>query len=161
MRKLKLDDFKFDHIGIVCKDINKAAKFYTKAFGIKWDKITENDFSTDFTARGKPTPHKSKIAFASMGQIRLELVQIIDGQPIHAEFLKTNGEGIHHLSFLVKDLDGEVSNAEWQGLEVVSYFKVAGIMALAYIDFLNKSGILIELAQENLLEKVQATLANQ
>ena len=41
----------------------------------------------------------------------IELLQPLDDRSPHAEFLATHGEGMHHLAFLVTDLDEELAAA--------------------------------------------------
>jgi hypothetical protein len=43
-----------------------------------------------------------------VGGVQLELVQPVDGPSIYADWLKERNEGIHHLNFLVDDVDETV-----------------------------------------------------
>jgi methylmalonyl-CoA/ethylmalonyl-CoA epimerase len=54
---------------------------------------------------GKPTPFSLRIAFGALGGVLLELLEPLDDRSPHAEFLSANGEGMHHLAFLVADFD--------------------------------------------------------
>jgi len=160
-KKLGLADFKLDHIGVVVKDIEKAVDFYTKAFGMKFEEIAQHQLPPDVITRGKPTPFTMKVTFAPMGTLRLELIQIVEGKTLHTEFLKKHGEGIMHLGFEVADLEKEVANAQAQGLEMICYLKMVGIMAFAYFDSVKTNGVMIELVQEKVREKIMAKLAEQ
>ncbi len=161
MAQLKLDDLKFDHLAIVVKDIEKAVDFYTKAFGLSFEEIAEHALPPDVITRGKPTPYTMKVTFAKMGPIRLELVQVVEGECIYTEFLRDYGEGIHHLGFEVADLEKEVANAEAQGLEMICHLKMVGIMAFAHFDSAKTNGVRIEFVQENVRERIMAKLAEQ
>ncbi|MBE0480662.1 MAG: VOC family protein [Dehalococcoidia bacterium] len=161
MAQLQLDKLKFDHIGLVVKDIDKAVDFYGKAFGLKFDEIAQHQLPPDVITRGKPTPYTMRVTFAPMGPFRLEMVQILEGESLHTEFLKKKGEGVHHLAYEVADLDKEVANAQSQGLEMICYLKMFDIMAFAYFDNLKTNGVLIELVQENVREKLMAKLAGK
>jgi methylmalonyl-CoA/ethylmalonyl-CoA epimerase len=161
MAQLKLDDLKFDHLAIVVKDIEKAVDFYTKAFGLSFEEIAEHALPPDVITRGKPTPYTMKVTFAQMGPIRLELVQVVEGECIYTEFLRDYGEGIHHLGFEVADLEQEVANAEAQGLEMICHLKMVGIMAFAHFDNVKTNGVRIEFVQENVRERIMAKLAEQ
>jgi len=66
-----------------------------------------------------------------------------------------------HLGFEVADLEKEVANAEAQGLELICYLKMVGIMAFAYFDSAKTNGVMIELVQENVRERIMAKLAEQ
>jgi methylmalonyl-CoA/ethylmalonyl-CoA epimerase len=161
MAQLKLGDLKLDHIAIVVKDIQKAVDFYTKAFGLKFEEIAEHALPPDVITRGKPTPYTMRVSFAQMGPVRLEVVQVVEGECIYTEFLKEYGEGIHHLGFEVADLEKEVANAESQGLELICYLKMVGIMAFAHFDATKTNGARIELVQENVRDRIMAKLAEQ
>jgi methylmalonyl-CoA/ethylmalonyl-CoA epimerase len=58
---------------------------------------------------GKPTPFSLRIAFGALGGVLLELLEPLDDQSPHAEFLSANGEGMHHLAFLVTDFDAQLA----------------------------------------------------
>lgn len=161
MAQLELGKLKFDHLAIVVKDIEKAVAYYSKAFGLKFEEIAQHQLPPDVITRGKPTPYTMKVSFAQMGPIRLELVQVVEGECIYTEFLKEHGEGIHHLGFEVADLEKEVANGEAQGLKLICYLKMLGIMAFAHFDAAKTNGVRIELVQENVRERIMAKLAEQ
>jgi methylmalonyl-CoA/ethylmalonyl-CoA epimerase len=161
MAQLKLGDLKFDHLAIVVKDIEKTVDFYTKAFGLSFEEIAEHQLPPDVITRGKPTPYTMKVTFAQMGPIRLEIVQVVEGECIYTEFLREHGEGVHHLGFEVADLEKEVANAEAQGLELICHLKMVGIMAFAHFDNVKTNGVRIELVQENVRDRIMAKLAEQ
>jgi len=161
MAQLELDKLKFDHIAVVVKDIEKAVEYYSKAFGLKFEDIAEHALPPDVITRGKPTPYTMKVTFAHMGPIRLELVQVVEGECLYAEFLREHGEGVHHLGFEAADLEKEVANAEAQGLEMICHLKMVGIMAFAHFDPGKTNGVRLELVQENVRDRIMAKLAEQ
>lgn len=65
----------------------------------------------DALVRGEPAPFSLKIAFGALGGILLELLEPLDDVSPHAEFLSRNGEGLHHLAYLVSDFDGQLAAA--------------------------------------------------
>jgi hypothetical protein len=46
---------------------------------------------------------------ANLGPVEVEINQVIEGDPIHKEFLESRGEGIHHIGIYVQDYDREAS----------------------------------------------------
>jgi methylmalonyl-CoA/ethylmalonyl-CoA epimerase len=58
---------------------------------------------------GKPSPFALKIAFGALGGVLLELLEPLDGNSPHAEFLAARGEGLHHLAYLVPDFDDQLA----------------------------------------------------
>ena len=56
-----------------------------------------------------------KIALAQVGGVQLELVQAVDGPSIYGDWIKERGEGIHHMNFLVDDVDETVESWRKEG----------------------------------------------
>lgn len=80
-----------DHIGIVVKDLDKAIKVYSEAFGLKVKMI---DVLEEFQV---------KIAFIPVGEVLVELLEPIGPGAIR-DFLRKGG-GLHHICFKVTDID--------------------------------------------------------
>ena len=161
MGQLKLNELKLDHMAVVVKDVEKAVDFYSKAFGIEFEEIAQHELPADVITRGKPSPFTMKVTFGQMGPIRLELVQVVEGECLYTEFLRENGEGVHHLGYEVADIEEEIANAEAQGLEMICHLKIVGIMAFAHFDPGKTNGMRIELVQENVRDRIMAKLAEQ
>jgi len=161
MGQLKLNELKLDHMAVVVKDVEKAVDFYSKAFGIEFEEIAQHELPADVITRGKPSPFTMKVTFGQMGPIRLELVQVVEGECLYTEFLRENGEGVHHLGYEVADIEEEIANAEAQGLEMICHLKIVGIMAFAHFDPGKTNGLRIELVQENVRDRIMAKLAEQ
>jgi len=130
-------------LGVVVKDVDEAVKYYSTKFGISPFRVTTVSRSGAIV-HGKPTNYKAKLAFAEMGRLQLELIQILEGETIQKEFLEKRGEGLHHLGFLVKDLEAEV--AKWQklGFSVLQRSKEP---LFAYMDTDRIAGVIFELIQ--------------
>lgn len=104
MSEIKLD--KFDQIGIVVKDIEKAAQLYRALFNFKGNiDIVEQEASV--TCRGEKGTYKMKKIMDFFGDKQLEIVEIIDaeGPNLYSEYLDEGREGLHHLGVYVKDAE--------------------------------------------------------
>jgi catechol 2,3-dioxygenase-like lactoylglutathione lyase family enzyme len=99
-----------DQVAIVVRDVEMVAKNYWNILGIgPWDIYHwESPLVYDFKYYGKPTWPRAKIAITMLGDVMLELCQPVDGDNIYRDYLSEHGEGLHHLNFLVDDVD-EVS----------------------------------------------------
>lgn len=99
-----------DQVAIVVKDLERTVENYWKILGIgPWDIYAwEAPLVYDFKYYGKPTWARSKIAVTMLGSVMLELCQPVEGDSVYRDFLRDHGEGLHHLNFLVDDVD-EVS----------------------------------------------------
>ena len=98
---------KLTHIGLVAKDISRSIKFLSDIWGVdSWTVIEEYEPPKDIILAGGQFKHT--IAFADFGPIQIELIQPLDDRGIWYDFLKTKGEGLHHLCFTVPDWDARV-----------------------------------------------------
>ncbi len=133
-------------IAIVVKSIDKTVEFYTEIFGIGPFEIREVDFP-DATYYGQKAGYRGKRAFAKLGPVTLELIELIEGKTVHEDFLREKGEGLHHIGFLVKDLKKCEGEAEKLGLKVVQGIKREDGSGFAYLDSDRIGGAMFELIQ--------------
>ena len=133
------------HVSIVVQDIEKAAQYYSSAFGIGPFPIREVNMD-GVMVRGKRTTSKTKIALARSGGIRIELIQPIEGENVYTEFLRTKGEGLHHLAFVVDDLEGIVASLAKQGIKPIVSHKESEY-SYVYLDSDQIGGVIFELIQ--------------
>lgn len=135
------------HIGMVVKDMEKAIERFT-ALGIGPFTPRILPAENRETYRGKPfnPAERVTIQITRIGNMELELIQPLDGPSPHREFLEAKGEGIQHLGFMVKDLEGAVKDLTAEGSEVLltSAFPNGG--GVAYLD-LNAADLIVELVQ--------------
>jgi methylmalonyl-CoA/ethylmalonyl-CoA epimerase len=129
-------------IGVVVEDIDRAIAFYESAFGLgPWD-IREVG-APNVWDRGQEKPIKARLAFTNVGQVEVELIQILEGDSLHSEFLREHGEGLHHLGFFVKDFQAKLEQAKAMGFEVLQVDPFG--QAYAYLDTRQPGGIIFEL----------------
>jgi hypothetical protein len=82
------------HVGIAVHDVEKSAAAL-EASGIgPWAIWTIEPAST--IVRGQDVPFSFRVAFAAVGDSNFELIAPLEGESIYVDFLKTNGEGMHH-----------------------------------------------------------------
>ncbi len=138
-------------IGIVVRDIEKAAEYYTSTFGIGPFSIIDVDME-GVLLRGKPISTKIKAAFAQSGPIQIEFIQPVAGENIYTEFLADKGEGLHHLGFQIDDMDSTLATLAQEGIEPV-FYKNLGFMAFAYLNTDTIGGVMFELVWTKKKEK--------
>ncbi len=136
-----------EQVGMVVKDMDKAIEYYRSVFG--WGPFNVSEFELKGCSyRGKPSDCKLKIALTQSGPIEIELIQVLEGETPHTEFLREKGEGLHHLRFSVDDLDGVL--AEWanEGIEPVWYHSMPEIgISWAYLNTDKVGGVMVELIE--------------
>ena len=109
------------HIGIVVEDCERAAAWWERVFGVGPFSIDEYvlDASTHFRFKGKPAEARMKAAIAYSGKVFVELVEVLEGESPHTEFLREHGEGLQHVAFSVEDIQGVVARLATEGLEPI------------------------------------------
>lgn len=130
---------KIDHIGIAVEDLDQAIKLYKEAFGLEPSLIYESEYT------------KAKIAFFLIGETRIELIQPVNPESVVGKFLEKKGEGIHHLSFKVKDVDQSLGELETKGIQLIDKKsrKVRENERVAFLHPKSTNGVLFELIQED------------
>ena len=135
------------HIGVVVRDMNKTIE-RLKALGIGPFKprILPPDAREQY--RGKPFIPSRRVAIqiTQIGDMELELIQPIDGESPHQEFLDAKGEGIQHLGFFVDNLAEDVERLTAKGSSVLLTSQFKGGGGVAYLD-LDVAGLIVELVQ--------------
>jgi methylmalonyl-CoA/ethylmalonyl-CoA epimerase len=135
------------HIGLVVRDMDKAiARLTALGIGPFTPRILPPDAQE--TYRGKPfvPSQRVKIQITHVGNIELELIQPINGDSPHQEFLDKKGEGIQHLGFMVDNLQDDVKRLTDQGSEVLLTSQFKGGGGVTYLD-LDVAGLIVELVQ--------------
>jgi len=140
------DPSSFCQVAVVVKSIDETIKFYTEVFGIGPFEIREVNFP-NATYHGLKAGYRGKRAFAKLGPVTLELIELIDGKTVHEAFLKEKGEGVHHVAFTVKDLRKCEEEAEKLGLNVVQGMKREDGSGFIYLDSDRIGGVMFELMQ--------------
>jgi methylmalonyl-CoA/ethylmalonyl-CoA epimerase len=133
-----------DQVGLVVRDLEKAAAFYYSAFGLGPFSIVPEVRFDGVALRGRPTDSSIKVAFADSGPLQIELIQPLEGDNIYTEFLQAGHEGLHHLGFRVDDFDGLVAGFQQKGIGPV-FWKHFGFTAFAYLDTAGVGGVVAEL----------------
>ena len=109
------------HVGIVVEDCEKAAAWWERVFGIGPFSIDvyELNEATHFRFKGEPAEARMKAAIAYSGKVFFELVEVLEGESPHTEFLRAHGEGLQHVAFSVRDIEKVVLDLEPEGLKPI------------------------------------------
>jgi catechol 2,3-dioxygenase-like lactoylglutathione lyase family enzyme len=113
------------HIGLVVENADEAAALWTRLFGIEFD-IRDYDMSNApyFLVRGKPAKPRFRAAIGFSGEVFIELVEVLEGETIHTEFLRRRGEGLQHLAFSVDDAGEIIRRLAREGIEPVLDYEI-------------------------------------
>ncbi len=133
-------------IGIVVRSIDETIQYYQEVFGFGPFEIRDVEYPTA-TYYGETAGYQGKRAFFHLGPIQIELIELKDGKTIHESFLREKGEGLHHIGFLVRNLEEAKKKAESAGLEVTQGFTRPDGTGFAYLDSDRVGGVIFELIQ--------------
>ena len=97
---------------------------------------------------GEPADYKMRIALSYVGQTRIELIQVLDGDTIYHDHIAKHGYGVQHFGMVVDDMDEAIALAEASGFQVImsgSGFGLDGDGQYAYLDTEAYLGVTLEL----------------
>ena len=114
---------KMSHVGIVVRDMDKAVEYYGSVFGLGPFTTEVYDLKS-FAYRGKTASARVKAAIAYSGPVFIELVQVLEGETVHTEFVRERGEGLQHVAFLVRNLDEKLKELAKSGVEPVMRLRI-------------------------------------
>jgi methylmalonyl-CoA/ethylmalonyl-CoA epimerase len=141
---------KLAHVGVVVRDMDKAIERLSSLGIGPFEAISVPPATGKPLFRGRPFDLDLKVKglAAKIGEVKLELLQPVDGDSPWKEFLDSKGEGIHHIAFAVDDIDKEVAKFTEQGVSILLSGKWQG-GGCAYLD-LGVGGIIFELVQDGI-----------
>jgi catechol 2,3-dioxygenase-like lactoylglutathione lyase family enzyme len=142
----KLDSTTVVQIGIIVKDAEKTASHYADVFGIPKPTIVPiaDDSFAKTNYRGQASTAKGKAAFFDLGPVQMELIEPVGTPSTWEEFLRTHGEGIHHIAFKTGDMAEAVKMLGSKGMETVQHGGWDGGQ-YAYVDCSEQLGTILEL----------------
>ena len=142
----KLDCSSVVQIGLIVKDVEKTAAAYAEVFGIPKPAVVciADDSFANTRYRGEPSTAKGKAAFFDLGPIQMELIEPAGAPSTWEEFLRTHGEGIHHIAFKTMDMDSAQKLLESKGMETIQQGAWDG-GKYAYMDGSKQLGTILEL----------------
>jgi methylmalonyl-CoA/ethylmalonyl-CoA epimerase len=127
-----------DHIGILVSNLDEAIRLYEDFFGAEVGKI-------------ETLPERGvKAAILSLGQgANLELLEPLPDSNM-AKVMERRGEGLHHITFEVDNVDNELSYLSEKGVELIDKKARPGFEGMvAFIHPKSLRGVLVELCQKD------------
>jgi 4-hydroxyphenylpyruvate dioxygenase-like putative hemolysin len=136
-------------IGVVVRDIDKAADYYSAVFGIGpftiYEFVPEKHWYME-----EPSHLKLKMGKAMLGKLEWEMIQPLEGKSLHQEFLQKHGEGLQHLGFNVPNYDEVFKRMRKAGFQplmraetYVDTYK--GYLRACYFDTRRVGGVIFEI----------------
>ena len=126
------------HIGVAVNDMKSSTELFRKLFGRSPDHVE--------TVPGQ----KVSTAMFHLGETAIELTAATDASSPIARFIEKRGEGVHHISFVVDDLEAELRRLKGLGFQLVDEQPRYGAdnYRVAFLHPKSTNGVLIEVSQK-------------
>lgn len=123
------------HIGIAVEDLEKARELYQKIFA---KESSEPEWFGEI--------HFSFIPF---GNTEIELLESTTPAGVMRKFIEKKGEGVHHISFEVDNIEAELAALKAGGVQLINEkpYLNAHKNLVAFINPKSTRGVLVELIQ--------------
>lgn len=123
------------HIGIAVSNLEEARRLYKETFS---KESSEPEWFGEI-----------RFSFLPFGNTNIELLESTTPEGIIKKFIEKRGEGIHHISFEVDNIEEELKALKEKGVQLINekpYFNAHGNL-VAFINPKSTRGVLIELIQ--------------
>ena len=139
-------------VALIVKDLDRAMEAYWELCGIgPWHVYTYGKpLVKKMSYRGQPADYKMRIGLSWIGPLRLELIEMLEGETIYAEFVEKHGYGLHHFGVQVEDAPAAIAEAEAAGFAMIqdgSGYGADGDGHYAYLDTEDALGVIVELIE--------------
>lgn len=126
-----------EHIGIAVKSIEESLSYWEGVLGLKCYAVEE------------VKDQKVKTAFFMVGQTKIELLESTDPEGPIGKFIEKKGEGIHHIAFATKNIEGALEEASNKGIQLIDKSPRLGAEGLhiAFLHPKSTGGVLTELCE--------------
>jgi len=127
-----------DHVGVAVRDKEKSARFLEKVLGAR--KVLDEPW----TFRGQ----EFNWAYFDLGTSgRIELISSPDPECFVNQFIDKRGEGLHHITIQVEDLEEALESLRAEGIEPLDVNVSDEHWKEAFIRPADSFGVLIQLAE--------------
>lgn len=129
---------KIEHIGIAVKNLTESNALFAALLGAPHYK-TETVETEGVTT-----------SFFEVGPNKIELLEATRPDSPIAKFIEKKGEGIHHIAFLVADIEAEMARLQNEGFTLLNEIPKLGAdnKRVAFLHPKSTNGVLIELCEE-------------
>jgi methylmalonyl-CoA/ethylmalonyl-CoA epimerase len=139
-------------VALIVEDLDKAVESYYRLFGIgPWHLYTYGKpLVKEMSYRGEPAEYSMRLALSYLGPLRIELIELGEGDTVYADHVREHGFGVHHLGILVDDMRTALNEAEAAGLTMTqdgAGFGRDGDGHYAYLNTEETIGVVLELIE--------------
>ncbi|HZJ58055.1 MAG TPA: VOC family protein [Clostridia bacterium] len=138
-------------VAVLVNDIEKACQDYADFLGVENPgySLTDTIDKTQAEFRGEPCNARAKLAFFPVGEnVTIELIEPDKNPSVWREDLDKNGEGFHHIAFVIDGMKEKVMLLEKNGMPLVQKGEYTG-GRYAYVDAREKLKLMLELLEND------------
>jgi len=138
---------RLDHVGIACRDLDRAVALYQATFGLEVASLEVNEEQGVREAMLRVGAATVSVAGVRPGYVQL-LEPLSPDTPV-GKFLARRGEGIHHVGYGVADVREALATVAGTGIRLVDARPRHGSMgaSIAFLHPADLGGVLTELVQ--------------
>ncbi|MBE0432217.1 methylmalonyl-CoA epimerase [candidate division WOR-3 bacterium] len=127
-----------NHIGIAVRSIEEQLRLWHGVLGLRIRSVEDL------------AEQKVRLAMLEAGAVTIELLEPLTADSPIAKFIAKRGEGLHHLSFEVPDINQTIRALKNRGLQMIDDVPRKGAhgSSIAFVHPSSTGGVLIELCQE-------------
>jgi methylmalonyl-CoA/ethylmalonyl-CoA epimerase len=126
------------HVGIAVTNAEHSSNLFSKLFGVEKEHAEEVG------------DQKVKATFFRIGEAGVELLEPTSADSTIAKFIEKRGEGVHHLSFEVDDIEREIARLKQEGFRMIDETPRVGAdgYCIAFLHPKSTNGVLVEISQK-------------
>ena len=130
---------KIDHIAIAVQNLESALETFRNVIGCAGEAIRIEEVASE----------KVRVAFITIGETKIELLEPLSDESPIAKFLAKNGDGMHHIALQTDDINKETERLESLNIKPLSLPKEgAGGKKVMFLHPKETNKVLIEFAQK-------------
>jgi methylmalonyl-CoA/ethylmalonyl-CoA epimerase len=125
-----------NHVGIAVNNLDESVAVYERMLGIPATSVKE-------------VPElKMKVALFEVGDVHFELLQPTAPDGDVGRFIKSHGQGVHHLCFEVDDIDADLTAMAEKGIKLIDRKGREGLLGrIGFLHPKSTNDLLIELVE--------------
>jgi methylmalonyl-CoA/ethylmalonyl-CoA epimerase len=138
---------RIDHVGIACRDLDRAIGLYQATFGLEVASLEVNEEQGVREAMMQVGAGRAGVGELGVGYVQL-LEPLAADSPV-GKFLARRGEGLHHVGYGVDDIRQALAAIGGGGLRLLDERPRHGSMgaSIAFLHPADLGGVLTELVQ--------------
>jgi methylmalonyl-CoA/ethylmalonyl-CoA epimerase len=128
---------KINHIAIAVRSLQEHIPFYRDVLNLEYrgTEVVENQ--------------KVRLAVFRVGEVQIELMEPMEPDSSISVFIEKRGEGMHHISYQVDDLDGQIAELKKKQVRMIDDEPRSGAHGsrIAFLHPKSSGKVLTELTQ--------------